>query len=262
MSDWPFYERLADLYRAADISPPSRSIVGLHEVADEVAAVELLELIANETTSPAVALECATKVLAALDRYRNERDFQARPSVDPLSQLQRARDKDLVGSLRKHIANPDVARVLLTELLVGAWEAGILPLQDQGGRLGPAFGEDGQWALELAGQPTLFCRVVEAALDSRPKVEGPLDLVRRLRDLVKTPTPRRFCGLIRDARQEGSITFSTLASALRRGARRKIFKNRDLGIGIVAQSKENSRRRGQGARAAQEEPSRPGRRPQ
>ena len=49
----------------------------------ELDEVELLELIANETTSPAVALECATKVLAALDRYRNERDFQARPISRP-----------------------------------------------------------------------------------------------------------------------------------------------------------------------------------
>ena len=121
-----------------------------------------------------------------------------------------------------------MARVLLTELLVGAREAGILPLHDQGGQRGPALGEDGQWALELAGNPTLFRRVVVAALDKRPKVEGPLDLVRRLRDLVKAPTPRRLCGLLRDARQEGSITFSTLASALRHGARRTIFKERDL----------------------------------
>src|SRR5262245_49133199 len=80
--DWPFYERVAALYRAVGVSPPIRSVVELHEIADEAAAVELMELIATEATSALVALECAKQVLAALDQYRNERDFQARPAVD------------------------------------------------------------------------------------------------------------------------------------------------------------------------------------
>ena len=164
--DWPFFARVAALYRAVGVSPPSRSVVDLHEIADEAAAVELMELIATEATSPLVALACAKKVLIALDRYRNERDFQARPSVNPLSQLQRARDEDFVGLLREHLANPDVARVLLAALLVGAREAA--PSLAGSGTIRLRRGR--RWALELAGRPILFRQAVQAALDNRPKL--------------------------------------------------------------------------------------------
>jgi hypothetical protein len=216
---WQFYDRLADLYRAAEQEPPSRAVVDLHEIASDAAAEELLGLIKQMATTPEQALVVAERLLAALDASRNDRDFHARTAVDPTLQLLRSREQDFHRHLHRHLGNPDRAQVVLSEVLIGATAIG-----EDIASVGVGISEDGSWALELLRRrPAQFRRVLESALRSRSQPQRRLDLVRRLRDLSKKPSCRRLCTLLRDARAEtrarGTQTLPTLIAALRFAAR-------------------------------------------
>ena len=54
------------------------------------------------------------------------------------------------------------------------------------------------------------------------------DLIRRLRLLREMPTRRRLEGLLRDASEAGEVIEDVLRSALRCGARKTVYRDREL----------------------------------
>ena len=233
---WPLCDILADIHNAAREEPPSRPRVSLYEIADEEAFNELLERIRDYSCDPSVVLKGANDLLWALDRYRNNRDFDARPPVDPIRKLRNARDQDLTKVLQSFLGNPDRARVLLGQLFCGAISVGV-DLQMPRSQIN----DDGLWAVRLAARPECFRKALNHARAGSVKYDAcnreanesqeklsDFDLYRRLAETGRNPSRKRFHNLIRDARSAGCINLATLAAALRYTARRTVFKSFDL----------------------------------
>jgi hypothetical protein len=163
-------------------------------------------------------------VLDALGTYRASPFFHLRSPSDLLVNLRKARDQDLARILDRLLANPDNVSGLLAELWRGATHVGVV--RQRRCEVGQVIDvkieadwietgtSDLAWARRLAHEPTVFRPMVQAAIESQPVKHIRLDLVRRLRDLAKSPTPRRLRNLIEDAHEHDVNGLDVLGSAL------------------------------------------------
>ncbi|MHA1564541.1 MAG: hypothetical protein ACTSX7_04440 [Alphaproteobacteria bacterium] len=125
-----------------------------------------------------------------------------------LQKLLKARDRDLAPMIEKFMANPDHQPDLLTALWSAAHALGALREAQLDGRneiqLRTGFGwlttegDGSYWYMALAADPERFRTIVREAIKERGARQKPLNVRRRLRDLVAKPTPRRLANLIRD----------------------------------------------------------------
>jgi len=232
--DWPLLDRLGDLYGETGIAMPDILRFELLKCAYNSAAEKLLDVLIDITCKQddgrrtPMALQralCAFRqVLDALGTYRAAPFFHLRSPSDLLTAMGKARDQDLARALDRLLANPDNVAGLLTELWRGATRVGVV--RQRRSEVGPVIDikiganwietgtTDVAWAHSLALEPTAFRPVIQAAIESQPVKHIRLDLVRRLRDLAKRPTPRRLRNLIEDAHKHDVNGLDVLGSAL------------------------------------------------
>ncbi len=259
---WPLYELLANHYAAALREPPSRPEFDLVEVADENAAIELLELVqtlccqrfADDSQRAESNLDCIESIESifdALRTYRQFRDWTARPSPDPIKKLMSCREQDRTAMFRSFMLDPDHKREILTRLWLGARTAGILEdrLDAEGWRAhivndgvpGPWLHGEDQWAFALAKEPRLFERAIAKSAKPKVKTLRGANLVRRLLSLAKAPTSKKFDNLLADARKADVDGLDAIGCALRFAARRTIYKGHHLPRDWLTQIKSNPR---------------------
>jgi hypothetical protein len=234
MLDWPLLDRLGHLYGEAGIAMPDTLRFELRNCADDGAAEKLLDVLIGITCKQdsrrrtPMALQralCAfEQVLDALRTYRAVPFFHLRSPSDLLATLGKTQDQDLARVLDRLLANPDNVSGLLAELWRGATRAGVV--RQRRCEVGQVIDvkieadwietgtSDLAWARRLAHEPTVFRPMVQAAIESQPVKHIRLDLVRRLRDLAKPPTPRRLRNLIEDAHAHDVNGLDVLGSAL------------------------------------------------
>ncbi len=201
--------------------------------ADDGAAVKLLDVLIDITCKQdghrrtPMALQralCAfDQVLDALQTYRAAPFFHLRSSSDLLIALGKARDQDPAPILDRLLADPDNVPGLLAGLWCGATRAGVV--RQRRCEIGLVIDvkieadwtetgtSDVEWARRLAREPIAFRPMVQAAIESQPVKHIRLDLVRRLGDLAKSPTPRRLRNLIKEAHEHDVNGLDVLGSA-------------------------------------------------
>ena len=234
MADWPILQSLEEFYNEAGRAIPETLRFDLIRCADDDACRQLVEVLIGITCRPdgrrrkPIALRralCAFEhVLGALGTYRAAPFLHLRGSSDLVRALDRARDRDLAHVLDKQLADPDNVAGLLAELWRGAARAGVVRQRRCGiglvieVRIGADWIETGTsdvaWARRLAMAPVEFRLIVKAAIASQPTKGARPDLVRRLRNLSRSPTLRRLRNLIQDAREHDVNGLDVLGSAL------------------------------------------------
>jgi hypothetical protein len=234
MMDRPLLDRLGDVYGMSGIAMPDMLRFELLNCADDGAAEKLLEGLIDITSNQdgrrrtPMALQSALRafedVLDALQAYRATPFFHLRSPCDLLTALDNARDQDLARVLDRLLGNPDNVSGLLAGLWCGATHAGVVRQRrceidlviDV--KIGADWIETGTgdvpWARRLALAPTVFRSIVQAAIESQPVKHIRPNLVRRLRDLAKSSTPRRLHKLIEDAHKHDVNGLDVLGCAL------------------------------------------------
>lgn len=211
--NWPLYELVADLCENAGLKPPATSVFGLHEIADEEAAFQLVEQVSTLAGEPKVAVAGGVeRLLQNLDDYRSWRPLDRSGTTDVVTRLANIHVRFRHEELQAHLLDPVRADGLLVELLGPVWRMRDVP---HGREAAEAV------VLELVSDPEISDRLLAKVIKARDRPKKRY-FISRLKNLARAPTARKLRGLIRKVGHSDGHDFEVVFRALKFGARRSL----------------------------------------